>query len=163
MNLLVATVLKACRHTNLMIVSGDSWRRRKSLLRWFREHWFDDSCGQETDLWWILYKDKWCTTTTEKIGHVTKIGPARAVFVEPRESGVSAVIWIVHGGTLLRAAFEHLRLGTRSESEVTGAVNSMVQLPLSSNKTTPGQHVDLGSMSELQELERLETFWKNTS
>ena len=48
---------------------------------------------------------------------VQRLGPARVVFVEPRESRVSTVISIVHGGTLLRAAPEHLRLATRLESE----------------------------------------------
>ena len=37
-----------------------------------------------------------------------RLGPARVVFVEPRASGVPTVIWIVPGGSLWRAATEHL-------------------------------------------------------
>ena len=54
------------------------------------------------------------------------------VFVEPRATGVTTVLWIVHGGTLLRSAPEHLRLTSRLATDVSRAIGDMT-----------GQFVDL--------------------
>ena len=43
-------------------------------------------------------------------------GPAKVIAVEHGQSGAPMVAWLSHGGTLIRAAPEHLRMATSLET-----------------------------------------------
>ena len=103
---LLTKILRDARATYLQmllsntVVLGTESYRLDGMAFQPRAQWFEERCVPEAELLWNSGRDT---------ARLHRLGPARTVSAEPRESGVSTVIWKVHGGKILSAAPEHSR------------------------------------------------------
>ena len=81
-------------------------------------------------------------------GKMVLLGPARVLAVEQPtevESQVAAVVWLAHGGSLIRAAPEHLVDCSSLDTSLFEVVNPDFALPGASRNLRRTEYADLGN------------------